>query len=61
MRSAVYDSAIAAMGEVSATLSVGASFRLSERYQLALAVGEDVKPDSAPDVSFQVGLRYVGR
>lgn len=61
VRSAVYDSAIEALGGVAVTLSVGASFRLSDRYELALAVGEDVNPDSAPDVSFQVGLRYVGR
>lgn len=60
-RSAVYDSAIESLGELSATLTVGASFRLSDRYRLALAVGEDVKPDTAPDVSFQVALRYVGR
>jgi hypothetical protein len=61
IRSAVYDSAIESLGKTSATLTAGADFRLSDRYRLALAIGEDIQPDSAPDVSFQIALRYQGR
>lgn len=61
MRSAVYDSEIDNLGATSVSLTFGADFRVSNRYRLVLSVGEDVKPGSAPDVSFQIALRYTGQ
>jgi len=61
IRSAVYDSEIDSLGAMAISLTFGAGFHLSDRYQLVLSVGEDVRPDSAPDVSFQIALRYGGR
>ena len=58
IRSAVYDSEIDNLGALAASLTFGADFRLSNRYRLVLSVGEDLKPGSAPDVSFQIALRY---
>ena len=61
IRSAVYDSAIDNLGATSVSLTFGADFRVANHYQLVLSVGEDVKPRSAPDVSFQIALKYAGR
>ncbi|MEX0706970.1 MAG: DUF3187 family protein [Woeseia sp.] len=61
VRSALYESAIRNLGGVSVHLVFGAEFRMPRGYALALSVGEDVRPDTAPDVTFQVALRYVGR
>jgi hypothetical protein len=61
IRSAVYDSETKNLGETSATLTFGANFRMSDRYRLVLSVGEDVRPGTAPDVTFQVALRYTGQ
>ena len=61
IRSAVYDSRIENLGKTSAILTFGAEFHVSNRYRLAVSVGEDVQPNSAPDVSFQIALRYVGQ
>lgn len=60
VRSAPYESAIRSLGGVSVYLAFGAEFRMPRGYALALSVGEDVRPDTAPDVTFQVALRYVG-
>ncbi len=59
-RSAVYDVDSDYLGATSVALIFGADFRVSNRYRLVLSVGEDIRPDSAPDVSFQIALRYVG-
>lgn len=61
IRSAVYDSEIDNLGATSAALIFGADFRVSNRYRIVLSVGEDVKVGSAPDVSFQIALRYTGQ
>lgn len=58
IRSAVYDSKIENLGETSMALVFGTDLRLSDRYRLTLSVSEDVKVDSAPDVSFQIALVY---
>jgi hypothetical protein len=58
IRSAVYDSDIENLGDVSAALTFGAMFKVSKDYRLVLSVGEDIKAGSAPDVSFQIALRY---
>jgi hypothetical protein len=57
-RSATYHSDIEILGQPSATLSVGGNFRISDQFQLSVAVSEDIKVRSAPDVSFQAALRY---
>ncbi|MEM6512103.1 MAG: DUF3187 family protein [Pseudomonadota bacterium] len=58
LRTAVYDSDIEKLGELSWTLTFGGNIRLNRKFVLSLAVGEDIKVNSAPDVSFNVGLRY---
>lgn len=57
-RSATYDSEFDILGETSATVTFGGNIRLSDDYLLTLAVAEDIKVRSAPDVSFQIGFRY---
>ena len=61
IRTAVYDSEIENLGAASTSLTFGADFRVSNRYRLVLSVGEDLKPGSAPDVSFQIALRYAAQ
>lgn len=58
LRSALYDAEVEALGQPSALLTFGGDLRLSESSSLILAVGEDIKVDSAPDVSFQLAFRY---
>ena len=41
-------------------LSFGANFRLSDKYTLALGVGEDINVSTAPDVTFIITLDYQG-
>lgn len=57
LRSQLYDSNVASIGEPALLLTFGARFQLSDRWQLALGVGEDVKVESVPDVTFQLGFR----
>lgn len=61
IRSALYDSDTKNLGDVSVSTTFGADFRLSNRYQLVLSVGEDLKSGTGPDVSFQIALHYSGR
>lgn len=61
IRSAVYDSETDNLGATSVSMTFGADFRVSNRYRIVLSVGEDVKTGSAPDVSFQIALRYAGQ
>ena len=57
-RTATHDSDLEVLGEPAVTLTFGGNLRLGERYVLSLAVGEDIKVNSSPDVSFQLALRY---
>jgi hypothetical protein len=61
LRTAAYDSDVEVLGDLSGTVNFGAIFRLSDRTRLAVGVGEDVLVRSAPDVTFQVSLRYHSR
>jgi len=61
IRTAVYDSEVGSLGGTSVSLTFGADFRVSDRYRLVFSVGEDVKVESAPDVSFQIALRYTAQ
>ena len=58
VRSALYDSDIEMLGETSVALTFGGDIRLSDRLGLLIAVGEDIKVGSTPDVSFQLALQY---
>jgi hypothetical protein len=58
VRSATHESDIEVLGEAAAILTVGGNIRIGNNYELSLAVGEDIKVTSSPDVSFLVSLRY---
>ncbi len=58
IRSQAYDSALRMLGDPALQLNVGGSVKLGERLQLAIAVGEDVRVDTAPDVTIALALRY---
>lgn len=57
-RTANYDSKIETLGQNSFWLMLGANIRVSRNYLLGIGVAEDIKVRSAPDVSFQLSLRY---
>lgn len=57
IRTAIYDSTIEVLGDPSGTATFGGNIRLGRDYVLTLAVTEDVKVRSAPDVSFRLALR----
>lgn len=61
VRSALYDVDVDSLGDPAATITFGGSVQMSDRWQLELAVGEDIRVGSGPDVSFQLGLRYASR
>jgi hypothetical protein len=58
LRSELYRSDVHSVGEASGTLTFGGHIHFSDALAMTIAVSEDVKVDSAPDVSFQVGFRY---
>lgn len=58
LRSAAYDSELDLIGEPALLLNVGGTLVLGENLRLAIAVGEDVSVNSAPDVTFGLSLRY---
>ncbi len=58
LRSAAYASELRVLGDPALLLTLGGTISLSERLQLAVAVGEDIFVESAPDVSFGLSLRY---
>ena len=60
-RTANYDSKIGTLGQNSLWLMFGANIRVASDYLLSVGVAEDIKVRSAPDVSFQLSLRYSPR
>ena len=58
LRTAMYDSDIEVFGEAALTLTFGGTIRFDDHWALALGVSEDIKVNSAPDVTFNIGLRY---
>jgi len=58
LRSAAYDSNLELIGETAFSLTVGGTLELSERLHLAIAVGEDVAVNTAPDVTLGLSLLY---
>jgi hypothetical protein len=59
VRTAAYHSEVEVLGDPSGTVTLGGIFRLTNRLRLSIAVGEDVKVRSAPDVTIQMSLRYL--
>ena len=57
-RSATHDSGIEILGQDAAWITFGGNIRLSDTYELNLAVTEDLNVRSAPDFSILIGLRY---
>jgi hypothetical protein len=57
-RSATHDSNIEILGQDAAWLTFGGNIRLSDNYELSLAITEDLNVRSAPDFSFLIGLSY---
>ena len=57
-RSAIYDSAVDSVGDDALTLTFGGNLRLAERWTMSLAITEDLRVQSAPDVTFDLALRY---
>ena len=57
-RTGTHDSDLFILGDPSVILSFGGNIRLGDNYELSLSVGEDIKVESSPDVSFQLALRY---
>ena len=57
-RTATHDADVEVLGEPSAILTFGGNIRLGEDYELSLAIGEDIKVNSSPDVTFLLALRY---
>jgi len=58
LRSAAYDSDLELIGDTAFSLTVGGTLALSERLHLAIAVGEDVAVNTAPDVTLGLSLLY---
>ncbi|MFT3929687.1 MAG: DUF3187 family protein [Spongiibacteraceae bacterium] len=57
MHSAIYDSALASLGDNSTQLLLGGSVRLDPHWVLDVALSEDVALDTAPDISLQLALK----
>lgn len=57
MHSAIYDSALASLGETPTQLLLGGTVRLDPRWALDIAIGEDIVVDTAPDFTVQLALK----
>jgi hypothetical protein len=57
-RTSLYDSDIEHLGETAMTLTFGGNIQLADRWRLSVAVAEDAKTSSAPDIVFQLGVHY---
>ena len=56
--SAVADSSLSAIGEPSVMLVLGGELALPRELALTISVSEDISVETAPDVTFNVGLRW---
>ncbi|MET0380087.1 MAG: DUF3187 family protein [Spongiibacteraceae bacterium] len=59
MHQAFYRSAVRALGNDSILLVIGGTARLAPHWLLDIGVGEDLAVDTAPDVTLQMGLRWI--
>jgi hypothetical protein len=60
LRSAAYDLDVEALGGWSMSLTFGASLALADSWRLAVAVSEDIRVESAPDVTFLLNITRHG-
>lgn len=58
LRTAAYDSVIHSLGGNSTTVTFGGNMRLFDNFSLSLGISEDADVATAPDVAFQLALRY---
>ncbi|MCB1845020.1 MAG: DUF3187 family protein, partial [Halioglobus sp.] len=58
LRSAAYNSELRMLGDPAALLNAGGTLQLGDHLRLAFAVGEDIRVDTAPDVTFGFSLSY---
>jgi len=56
--SAPLDSSLTALGETALLFTTGARWRFSKDWALDLGFAEDIRVETAPDVTFQASLRY---
>tara|TARA_R110002110_G_C13470513_1_gene720850 strand:- start:92657 stop:93652 length:996 start_codon:yes stop_codon:yes gene_type:complete len=54
------DSGLTGVGKDAVLLSVGARWNIAPRWSLEASVIEDIRVETAPDVTFQASLRYHG-
>ena len=52
------DNAIKPLGRLAALLSLGLRYKVSEKWILDISFSEDIKVESAPDITFNGTLRY---
>ncbi len=55
-RSAAFDAEVAPLGDWSMSLTFGAAFVTESGLRVSFAVGEDIRVESTPDVTFLLGL-----
>jgi hypothetical protein len=58
LRTAPYDSVVRSLGDNSTTVTFGSNIRINKDFTLSIGVSEDADVTSAPDVAFQIELRY---
>jgi len=58
VRSPLYESAIDNLGEPAVTLTFGGNFRVFSNFQVGIGLSEDLSVQSAPDVAFQLSIKY---
>jgi hypothetical protein len=57
-RSAAFDAEVAPLGDWSMSLTFGAIFKTDSGLRVSVAVGEDIRVESTPDVTFLLGLSW---
>jgi hypothetical protein len=60
LRSAAYDVDVEALGGWSMSMTFGASLALADKWRLAIAVSEDIRVETAPDVTFLLNITRHG-
>jgi hypothetical protein len=60
LRSAAYDVNVEALGGWSMSMTFGATLALADRWRLAIAVSEDIRVETAPDVTFLLNITRHG-
>lgn len=58
VRGPLYDSEIETLGDPAVTLTFGGNFRVFSDYLIGIGLSEDISVLSAPDVAFQLSIKY---